>query len=572
MVISNWNIWIYEALSLGFHWLGLYLITRHRRGVPSWWVGVASTGFGGYILTLALRLSVCTPSQALLLARWAALPIVVALTAGYALALSIRFPHRPTPRRPLLIATILGAIVCLLIIPFPHLFRLPISQTEGALVFHAGPLYPLWSAYVLGMISAALYQLARSALEQSSGSAKSGAWRRFTAILLIAMGGIWDNLVAYAKIPDWLQISRAAYASGLLLMVYWVGSDPTFLPRLRALYPCLIRSATGVSVAILGTVTTLWLGYRMEGVSPPPTALILSAYWMITVVMLWPRWEKRSPYARSRGESTLRHQLGAFLRRREEPSLEEQLDSLVTALAYALDTDEVCLVRVAGGEMRFLAHYNAFRVSSPLTEIMISYPDPARWPERMAAESGLAVSVPSPDVLWLLVDMPSLETDYGPEERVLAEEVAARIGRLWTASFGQSQKVPERGTEAELDLLSLLQSASSRRILGQALRYLYDPAALGRTALGRLGPGRTAWERGKAIGDWLLRGIEALRPTGGREGSIAWRRYEAIRLRYVEGLSVQEVSERLHISRRQCQRELQGALESLRDWLIYTRH
>ena len=569
--MSNWNIWLYAVLSLGFHWLGLYLITRHRRGVPSWWVGIASAGFGGYVLTLALRLSARTLSLALLLARWAALPIVVALTAAYALALGIRSPHRPVPRRPLLISAILGGIVCLLIIPLPYLFRPP-TRTEIALVFHAGPLYPLWSAYVLGMIGAALYQLARSVLEQSSGPAKSGAWRRFTAILLIAMGGIWDNLVAYAKIPDWPQISRAAYASGLLLMAYWVGSDPAFLPRLRALYPCLIRSATGVFGAVLGTMTALWLGYRMEGASPPPTALILSAYWMITVVMLWPRWEKRSPHPRDRGESTLRHQLGAFLRRREEPSLGEQLDSLVTALAYALDTDEVCLVQVTGEEVRFLAHYNAFRVSSPLTEIMVSYPDPARWPERMAAESGMAVSVPGPDALWLLVDMPSLETDYGPEERALAEEVAARIGRLWTASFNRSQKVPERGSGAESALLSLLQSASSRRMLGQALRYLYDPAALGRTALGRLGPGRTAWERGEATRDWLLRGIKALRPTGGREGSIAWRRYEAIRLRYVEGLSVQEVSERLHISRRQCQRELRGALESLRDWLLYTHH
>lgn len=51
---------------------------------------------------------------------------------------------------------------------------------------------------------------------------------------------------------------------------------------------------------------------------------------------------------------------------------------------------------------------------------------------------------------------------------------------------------------------------------------------------------------------------------------MEWRRYRALHLRYVEGLSVQEVSERLHISRRRCQRDLWEALESLRDWLVYT--
>lgn len=550
----------YAVPTIVFHWLGLHLLTHHRRGTPTWWGGMASVGAGGYMLTWALRLYASDLGTMVLISRWGAVPTVVQVVAAYVLAFRVRYPHRPLPRRLLPALVVSGSLVCLLVMLSPHFFDV---RSTGPFNLRAGPLYPLWTAYVLGMVGALLYHLARAAMEQPDAKRKRVAWRRFAAIFIIAVAGVGDNLATYGRLAWLFGIAEVVYVPGLVLFVYWIVSVPRFFPRLRVISYDFMRSAINTIIAVVGTWFMLWLGYTLSGAAPVPAVYLLGMYWIVLVVMLTPLWERAVDMPHYREKNTLRRQLRAILHQEDTPSpLTEQLNSLLVSLAYALDTDEVCLVRVSQETIHFMAHYNAFRDSSPLTEVMVTYPDPVRWPERMSREGGMAIPIPDHDSIWLLVDMPALEMGYSAEERSLVQEVAAQIGVVLStpATSGHSHDEP----------WLLLQDVSARKILRQALRNLHDPVSLGRTPLGRRCSGETDWKRGECLRERLLLGIEAQRPDDDWENEAIWRRYRALRMRYVKGLSVEEVGKQLHISKRQCQRELRAALESLGEWLVYS--
>ena len=110
-------------LTLLFLWLGLYLLTRHRRGVPSWWAGLAFTGAGVYSLLYALFVCAVTDAMRVFLTRWIAFPAVATLVSFYALSLSLRYRERPIPRRPIIMAALIGALLSLLSALWPRLFR-----------------------------------------------------------------------------------------------------------------------------------------------------------------------------------------------------------------------------------------------------------------------------------------------------------------------------------------------------------------------------------------------------------------------------------------------------------------
>lgn len=92
-----------------------------------------------------------------------------------------------------------------------------------------------------------------------------------------------------------------------------------------------------------------------------------------------------------------------------------------------------------------------------------------------------------------------------------------------------------------------------------ALRHLYDPSALMRSLLGeQLAPLSVSAEaRGRFLRTALLEAIESLNPGPGVPfRSPASRSYDALRLHYVEGRTVEEVARELAVSERQAYRDI----------------
>ncbi len=74
-------------------------------------------------------------------------------------------------------------------------------------------------------------------------------------------------------------------------------------------------------------------------------------------------------------------------------------------------------------------------------------------------------------------------------------------------------------------------------------------------------------QRGWELSRYLLEAIDRLRPAEGDVDSWPQRRYEILTLRYVNGLSPDEVADRLLVSRRHFYRQLQRALDEFADLL-----
>jgi len=107
-----------------------------------------------------------------------------------------------------------------------------------------------------------------------------------------------------------------------------------------------------------------------------------------------------------------------------------------------------------------------------------------------------------------------------------------------------------------------------REQLEYALAELHDTVRLCSLPLaGILVPKAPADDRGWQLSRYLLESIARLRPVDSERDSWPWRRYELLRLRYVNALAPERVAERLHISRRHFYRQLGQALDEFADFV-----
>jgi CheY-like chemotaxis protein len=101
-----------------------------------------------------------------------------------------------------------------------------------------------------------------------------------------------------------------------------------------------------------------------------------------------------------------------------------------------------------------------------------------------------------------------------------------------------------------------------------ALAHLFDQAFLLRH-LGRLPPGGPAYADGASLQRALLKAVDRLRPPADVPArSAAWRLYNLLSLRYLEGLSQAEAASELNIGLRHFKREQQRAVESVASLLF----
>jgi len=106
----------------------------------------------------------------------------------------------------------------------------------------------------------------------------------------------------------------------------------------------------------------------------------------------------------------------------------------------------------------------------------------------------------------------------------------------------------------------------------EALECLYNSAALARARLATRIPEVSAIAdpptRAQRLRSILLDAIELLEPAPARPAnSPAGRSYEVLYRRFIEGLSVAEIADELHVSRRQAYRDLDAAVEGLAEFL-----
>ncbi|MBC7239306.1 MAG: sigma-70 family RNA polymerase sigma factor, partial [Chloroflexi bacterium] len=100
----------------------------------------------------------------------------------------------------------------------------------------------------------------------------------------------------------------------------------------------------------------------------------------------------------------------------------------------------------------------------------------------------------------------------------------------------------------------------------RALKQLYDPVYLQRSPLMALLLGRAVppGQEARMLRQILVEAVEQLAPPESVPlRSEARRAYEALRGRYIEGLSIEELAQQSNLSERQVRRDLRLALEAL---------
>lgn len=102
----------------------------------------------------------------------------------------------------------------------------------------------------------------------------------------------------------------------------------------------------------------------------------------------------------------------------------------------------------------------------------------------------------------------------------------------------------------------------------EALEKVRDPIQLASAPIGRvLLPDGHSADEGWALSRFLLRSISELEPPDGEAGSWPDRRHRVLTLRYVNGLSPNEVAEEMSVSRRHFYRLLNKALDDFCSYL-----
>lgn len=109
----------------------------------------------------------------------------------------------------------------------------------------------------------------------------------------------------------------------------------------------------------------------------------------------------------------------------------------------------------------------------------------------------------------------------------------------------------------------MLAYASFARLIHEAYPRLYDRVFLDNHPLSRL-LGGTSTLNAERLHRLLIDSLEWLRPLGSTTpASAEWRRYRHLQLRYVEGLTAEQIARDLQISRRQARRDHAEALDEI---------
>jgi ribose/xylose/arabinose/galactoside ABC-type transport system permease subunit len=184
-----------------------------------------------------------------------------------------------------------------------------------------------------------------------------------------------------------------------------------------------------------------------------------------------------------------------------------------------------------------------------------------QWLGHIGQDNGMIVTPIKPE-MQSVIGVP-----IGQTNRVIGVlELQSPYGDVFNATTAAKLADITRPAAASLEDAWLLDSGWLLRHTREALRHLWDEVYLSKSPLAAW---LYAWveippaARGKALQDVLLNAIECVGEKEGGEPSRLRRRYMILQQTYVEGLLVEEITERLSISRRQYFYNLKEVLEEV---------
>jgi ribose transport system permease protein len=188
----------------------------------------------------------------------------------------------------------------------------------------------------------------------------------------------------------------------------------------------------------------------------------------------------------------------------------------------------------------------------------------AQWVGQIGQDDAVIVSPIKPDMQSVIA------VPLGQADRVIGVlELQSPYGDVFSAASAAKLLDITRQVAAPLEDAWLLENGWLLRHTREALRHLWDEVYLSKCALAAwmyASDGRAEMPlaaRGKALQEVLLNGIERVGEKEGGEQSRAQRRYLILQQTYVDGLAVEEITEKLSISRRQYFYNLKEALEEV---------
>ena len=544
-------------------WLAVHLLARCPQRSPGWRAGVSLAGAGLSALLASLALHAADATQAMGPLRWIGLSSTVSLLGLYLLGRGLRYPAARPPLPLLLALLTAGGAASLSIALAPGLFW--VARPGLA----PGSLFPLWHLYSAILAILGLYHVWQAGRNAPTTRQRRRTWQRLLALSLLALGTQAGGMSMPATAGrQWL--ATCAYASGGVLLAYWLSADSDLLPGSRLVGRELVATGAGALLGVLVSLGVLQLAEWSSGVALSPQVRLLVSAWTVILVAGRDWGEQIMDLFLHRPARELRGQLREWLRSTVRlAATEERVAILVNALGGALGADELCLIEFRGGSCLVRSHYALRPQSTPLLAT-VRQVEPQRLSSALASRGAHCFTVPchQPNGMaappLLAIERLTGEPELDEDDLMLIGDVSARIGQILdgsdlaaTAEQVASTVDEEQGVVAQLAVWPL------RQELRWALRHLHDWPSLGNSPLAKQVPGATPWQRGEALHDVFVKAIQDLRPPEADPDDPAWRQYVILEQHYVEARARPSLLPELALSERQYQRELRNGIDAL---------
>ncbi len=214
-------------------WVGLYLLIRQYGGPAEKLTGMIYLCYGAYLLLRAVAKTSADPAFALLLARFAYIPGIIALVSLCRLA-CLFSPARRSIKRTILGTIIVASLIMgTLAVGTPLILqRIVYVSQEGWPDTENGPAFWVWLIYISTLIGISLYCFARTwlagGIRQPINSAPSAQnpLRKFAGVaLIVVISGFLNHIGksyedSFSLVPTILFVLGTVYLAYMLVTTF----------------------------------------------------------------------------------------------------------------------------------------------------------------------------------------------------------------------------------------------------------------------------------------------------------------------------------------------------------------
>ena len=175
-------------------WVGLYLLIRQYGGSAEKLAGTIYLCYGAYLLLRAVAKTSAEPAFALLLARFAYVPSIIALVSLCRLACLFSPVKHNTKRIVLSVIIVASLVMGTLAVGTPLILQRIVYVSGGGWPdTENGPAFWVWLVYISTLIGLSLYCFARTWLANgirrpiNSGSSTQNSLRKFAGVALVVI-------------------------------------------------------------------------------------------------------------------------------------------------------------------------------------------------------------------------------------------------------------------------------------------------------------------------------------------------------------------------------------------------